>query len=142
MAERASLATSKIQSLQKRLATDIEFGNLRTAKYVNKKYSVEPPLKKGDKVYLLRKHIKTQRPSTKLDFKKLGLFEIIEKIGLVNFRLKLLDKSRLHPVFHVLLLEPVKGDTPVVTNEEPQPENDLKEYEVEKILDSRKRKGQ
>ena len=46
-----------------------------------------PLLKRGDKVYLLRKHIKTKRLSTKLDFKKLGLYEILEKIGPVNFRL-------------------------------------------------------
>ena len=48
-----------------------------------------PMLKEGEKVYLLRKNIKTQRLNNKLDHKKLGLFEIIEAKGLVNYRLKL-----------------------------------------------------
>ena len=58
--------------------------------YYNKKYSVGPMLKKGDKVYLLRKNIKTKRLSNKLDYKKLRLFIINKKTGLVNYRLKLL----------------------------------------------------
>ena len=58
--------------------------------YYNKKHSVGPTLKKGDKVYLLRKNIVTKRPSDKLDHKKLGPFEIIKVKGLVNYRLKLL----------------------------------------------------
>jgi hypothetical protein len=44
-------------------------------------------LKKGDKVYLLRKNIKTLRLSDKLNNKKIGLYEINEVIRLVNFKL-------------------------------------------------------
>ena len=44
-------------------------------------------LKEGDKVYLLRKNINTQRLSNKLDYKKLGLFKIIKVIRLVNYKL-------------------------------------------------------
>jgi hypothetical protein len=136
-AEQATLLVEKLQGLHTHLATDIEFNNQRSAAYANKKRSMEPPLKRGDKVYLLRKHIKTKRPSTKLDFKKLGPFEIIEKVGPVNYKLRLPQNSRLHPVFHVSLLEPAKGDTPLATDTELQPENDLDVYEVEKILDTR-----
>ena len=96
---------------------------------------MEPAFKEGDKVYLLRKHIKTKRPSTKLDFKKLGPFKILEKVSLVNYRLQLPKESRLHPVFHISLLEPAKGNTPLATNAELQPENELDVYEVEEILD-------
>ena len=98
---------------------------------------MEPTLKEGDKVYLLRKHIKTKRPNTKLDFKKLGPFEILEKIGSVNYKLRLPANSKLHPVFHVSLLEQAKGDTPLATDTELQPENNPDVYEVEKILDTR-----
>ena len=48
---------------------------------------MEPLLKKGDKVYLLRKNIKTKRLSNKLDFKKLKPFEIIKEIKGINFKL-------------------------------------------------------
>jgi hypothetical protein len=98
---------------------------------------MEPTLKEGDKVYLLRKYIKTKRPSTKLDSKKLGPFKILEKIGSVNYRLQLPKESCLHPVFHISLLEPANGTTPVATNTELQPENEPDIYEVEKILDRR-----
>jgi hypothetical protein len=90
----------------------------------------------GDKVYLLRKNIKTKRLSSKLDFKKIGLFEILEKTGLVNYKLRLLEGSKLYLVFYVSLLEPTKGNTPIVTNLDMQLENDLDVYEVERIEDT------
>jgi len=84
--------------------------------YANKKRITGPLLKKGDKVYLLRKNIKTKWPSNKLDFKKLGLFEILEKIRDVNFKLWLPKTSRLYPIFYILLLELVPLD--VLNSEE------------------------
>ena len=98
---------------------------------------MEPPLEKEDKVYLLRRYIKTKRLSTKLDFKKLGLYEILKKIREVNYRLKLSEGSRLYPVFYVSLLELAKGDTITDRDTDIQPENDLDVYKVEKILDTR-----
>ena len=136
-AEQATLEVEKIKTLQQQLATDIQFLNERSAAYANKKRSMEPTLKEGDKVYLLRKHIKTKRPSTKLDFKKLGPFRILKKVSSVNYRLQLPKESRLHPVFHISLLEPAKGTTPIATDTELQPENEPDIYEVEKILDRR-----
>ena len=38
-------------------------------------------------VYLLRRNIKTKRPSDKLDYTKLGPFKIIQKLGPVIFKL-------------------------------------------------------
>ena len=40
-----------------------------------------------------------------MDHKKLGLFEIAEVKGPVNYRLKLPKLIRIYPVFHVSLLE-------------------------------------
>ena len=47
-----------------------------------------------------------------MDFKKLGPFKILEKIGLVNYRLQLPKESCLHLVFYISLLELAKGTTP------------------------------
>ena len=46
-----------------------------------------PSLRKGDKVYLLRKNIKIKRLNNKLDFKKLRPFKILEEIRDINFKL-------------------------------------------------------
>src|SRR5271165_1294143 len=91
--------------MQKRLSIDIAFYNSKMSIYYNKKHSKALALKKGDKVYLLRCNIDTKQLSDKLDFKKLGLYEIKRAIGLVNFELLLLHNSRIHPIFHVALLE-------------------------------------
>ena len=138
MSEKAIVTVEKLKDLQQQLSKDIEFKNKRIAAYANKKRSIEPSLEKGDKVYLLRKNIKTKRPNGKLDFKKLGLFEILEKIGLVNFKLRLPPTSRLHLVFHVSLLEPAIGKRLILSDKEIQPENDPDVYEVEKIIDVRR----
>jgi hypothetical protein len=73
-----------------------------------------PTLKKGDKVYLLRKNIKTLRLSDKLDNKKIGLYEIDEVIRLVNFRLRLLKHMKIYLVFHIALLELAPHNAPLV----------------------------
>jgi hypothetical protein len=66
---------------------------------------VGPTLKKGDKVYLLRKNVATKRPSDKLDHKKLRPFEITEVKGPVNYRLKLPKTIKIHPTFYISLLK-------------------------------------
>ena len=52
-------------------------------------------------------NIKPPRPSDQLKYKRIGLYEIIEKRGKSSYLLKLPPSlKRLHPVFHVSLLEP------------------------------------
>jgi hypothetical protein len=116
MAEQAIVLATNIQDLYIQLARDVKYSKIKTANYINKKRIEGPYFKEEDKVYLLYKHIKTKRPSTKLDFKKLELFRIEEVVELVNYRLKLPTNSRLHLVFYVSLLEPAQGNTPVVTD--------------------------
>ena len=77
----------KLKRIYQQLAGDIRFSNLQIIEYINRKCNMGLPLKRGDKIYLLQKHIKIKRLSIKLDFKKLGLFKITEKVSLVNFRL-------------------------------------------------------
>jgi len=52
-------------------------------------------------------HIKTKHRSMKLDHKLRGKFKIKRCIGTHAYELELpLDSSKIHPVFHVGLLEP------------------------------------
>ena len=105
LSEKAYISIQRIQELQKALKEDLEFIAQQTVKHANKKRSKGPDLRKGGIVYLLRKNIKTKRPSDKLDYTKLGPFKIQKKLRLVTFRLKLLRHMRIHLVFHISLLE-------------------------------------
>ena len=68
-------------------------------------------LKKGNKVYLIRKNIKIKQPSNKLDYKRLRLFELAKVKRLVNYKLKLLKIIEIYPVFYILLLKLVLPGT-------------------------------
>jgi hypothetical protein len=82
----------------------------------------------------MRCNIKTKRPSNKLDYLRLGPFKIKEKLGLVNYRLKLPESiKKLYIVFYILLLEPVLNNAELAINIEIEEET-KDEYKVEKIL--------
>lgn len=103
-----------------------------------------PDLKPGDLVFLNRKNIKTKRPSRKFDNKNLGPFKIKEKINEVAFKLHLPSSMKIHPVFHVSLLEPKSKETFANQKQEPPQPIEVdgeQHYEVEKILDSRIHRG-
>ena len=55
--------------------------------YYNKKRSKGLALREGDLAYLLRKNIKTKRPSNKLDFTKLRPFKIKRVVKKINVKL-------------------------------------------------------
>ncbi|CEP16048.1 hypothetical protein [Parasitella parasitica] len=110
------------------------------AKYYNRKVSPGPTYNVGDKVWLFSKNIKTQRPTAKLDYRRLGPYTIQEKIGSRSYRLELPHTMKIHPVFHMNLLKPFVKDTiPGRTPKELPPViiDDHEEYEVDYIVDSR-----
>jgi hypothetical protein len=132
----ATVQARKLKDLHAMLRTELEFIRKRMKVYYDRHRVEGPPLKEGDKVYLLRRHIRTKRPSNKLDFKKIGPFEIEEKVSSSNYVLKLPKTMRLRTRnFHVSLLEPapkyVQPDTTL------EAEDEEEEWDVEEILDSR-----
>jgi hypothetical protein len=130
-----------LRNLYEQLSLDIKFIAQRIAHYYNTKRSMEPTLKKRDKVYLLRQNINTKRPSDKLDHKKLEPFRISEVVGPVNYRLELPKTINIHPVFHISLLEPAPPGAPNTPYTEIEPVNPNAEYEVEEILDQKYIRG-
>jgi len=133
----------ELQNLHQGLRMDLMFYRFNMARYANKKRIEGPILKKGDKVYLLRRNIKSDKPSKKLDAVKLGPFEIEEKKGPVTFKLRLPKAMRVHPVFHISLLEPAAPDAALQTEAPPlDPEVQEPTYHVDKILDDRCENGQ
>lgn len=110
------------------------------AENYNRKVIEGKQYKVGDKVWLSSRNIKSQRPTGKLDYRKLGPFKIIEIIGTRSYKLDLPATMKIHPVFHTNLLEPYKED---VIEGRPQTElppiivDEHEEFEVEQIIDSR-----
>src|SRR5579875_2853668 len=76
----------------------------------------------GDKVWLLRRNLRTRRSSDKLDYRCLGPFLVVRQINKVAYRLELPASMKIHHVFHVFLLEPYKESTlPGRVQEPPSP---------------------
>jgi hypothetical protein len=69
-----------------------------------------PNLEIGDKVWLKRENIKTTRPTDKLNYRYLGPYPILKKIGKMAYKLKLPEKWRIHNVFHINRLEKLSKD--------------------------------
>jgi len=121
----------------------------RQAKYADTKRR-EVTFQVGDKVLLSAKNIsvdtQARRPSKKLQPRFIGLYEVIQVISPVTYKLKLPETLTIHPVFHVSLLKAyqknlqefedrvIKPPPPVITSEGHE------EFEVEKILDRRMRR--
>ncbi|SJL01330.1 uncharacterized protein ARMOST_04650 [Armillaria ostoyae] len=81
------------------------------------------------------------KPKKKLDNKRVGPFEILEKAGALVYKLKLPSHWKIHPCFNKKLL--TKYTSPAFPNQEqplpPPPDliEDKEEYEVKEVLDSR-----
>ena len=100
-----------------------------------------PKFKIGDQVWLEGRHLCTNQPTTKLAPRRHGPFVIAQVMSPVSYRLELPTQWSIHPVFHIDLLTPYR-ETPMHGPNYSRPPPDLvdnaEEYEVEKILDSRK----
>jgi hypothetical protein len=76
----------------------------------------------------------------------MGPFRIVEKVGEAGlaYRLELPSQMRVHPVFHVSLLEPYVESRIRGRKQEPPPPVEVEgelEYEVNRVLDSRVVRG-
>ena len=95
--------------IHEELCAELEFVQKSQAQYYDQHRLPAPEFKKDQLIWLLRHNIKTTRPSTKLDHRRLGPYRIIEKIGSSAYLLNVPSYlSRLHPVFNVSLLEPYR----------------------------------
>jgi hypothetical protein len=131
----ASLQVSDLKVFHEELAADLVFFTKRIVSYYDRYCSIEPTLKKGNKVYLIQRNIQTKQPSIKLDHKKLGLFKIKRIIRLVNYKLVLPKTMNIHLVFHISLLELVLPGVLLAPVTEIEPINPNAEYKIEEILD-------
>ena len=79
-------------------------------RYYNLKVFKGLDFKEGDKVYLFTKIFESKWLSKKLNYTKIGLFKIINKVTEVLYRLNLLLKIKIYSVYHIAILELVYGN--------------------------------
>ena len=96
----------QLREVQDILQRELKKSREAMERSANQHRRAAPNLVVGRKVWLLRRHIHTTRPSNKLDVRRLGPFSILEQIGSSAFRLALPLAVKINPVFHVSLLEP------------------------------------
>ena len=101
-----------------------------------------PPLKRT--LYVDARNIRISVPSRKLGPRRIGPYPIVESVGLRAFRLALPSSMKIHPVFHVSLLDRASQSSICGRTTSPPPPIEVAdgslEYEVEEILDSRRRR--
>jgi len=91
-------------------------------------------------VWLLPRNIRTTRPCKKLDYKKIGPFKILARIGESAYKLDRQPSMRIHNTFHISLLELYHDDKFPSQRAQPPPPIIIEgepEYELEQIIDSR-----
>ena len=132
MAERLKILHEDLSELIK--VTQNQQAKYYDAKHKRVEYQVD------DKVWLLSQNIHIERLNKKLDWKRFGPYPIIERIGTQAYKLQLPSSMKIHPVFHISLLERfIDSDIPGrIQSISPSViiKNQI-EYEVEDILDSK-----
>jgi transposase InsO family protein len=139
-APKAEALARRMVDLQDNLKGRLEKAKSDQARYYNRGHS-ELKLAIGDKVYLSTQYLDTVRPSTKLDYKYIGPYPVVEVINPQAYRLGLPKNMAIHPVFHVSLLEPANA-AKEAARQQPDPYRYDAEapdvYDVETILDQEK----
>lgn len=135
---------TQLEELQKEIRSSMAIAQEKQKEFADRHREKEPEYKVGDKVWLSAQNITTDRPTKKFAAKRLGPYKVIAKVSSHAYKLDLPHTMPIHPVFHVSLLTPHTTDTiPGRTQPELPPVivEDHEEFEVEKIVNSRKHYG-
>ena len=134
---KAEELVSQLREISKETKAMIQLAQERYKEQADKNRVAEPEFAVGDKVWLNTSNITTDRPSKKLDWRWMGPYVIKKKVGRRAYELQLPPSTKIHPVFHVSLLEKVSKDN-FGRKPEPVPAiiiDEHEEWEVEEILD-------
>jgi transposase InsO family protein len=127
-------------NLHEFLRTELLHAQHRYQEGADRRRTPAPRFDEGDLVWLKAQNIRTERPSRKLDHRRLGPFKITKVVSPHAYELDLPASMRVHPVFSVSLLDPA-ADDPIPGQRNPPPPpvivDEDEEYEVEEILDSK-----
>jgi len=129
-----------MSQLHDTLQAEMTEDQIRHKEYYDAQRKPDPNIQQGDMVWLLPRKIRTTRRCKKLDYKKIGRFKILAKIGTSAYKLDLPTSMRIHNTFHISLLELYNDNKLPSQRSEPPPSIIIEgepEYELEEIVDSR-----
>jgi len=112
-----------MQDIHQQAKQTLETTRESMKKYYDRRATAQPNIEVGDLVMLNAKNIRTKRPSKKLSPKLYGPFKVLEKKGSRVYKLEISPRWKIHPVFHVSLLEPYR------TSNRPNREQPLRDPE-------------
>jgi hypothetical protein len=123
-----------MKQIHNKISKKLKHAQKQSISYINQKRKTAPQLKKGDKVYLHTKNLRTKQLSKGLNNIKVRPFLISKRNGPITYTLELLPDAKIHPRFHINKLEPANPDTPLQKTFRYKL-NKENEFEVEEILD-------
>ena len=126
--------------LKELLRNEMVTAQSREKAYYDLQRKPDPNLRSGDMVWLLQRNMKTTRPSKKLDYKKIGTFKILAKIGTSAYKLALPPSMAIQNTFDISLREPYQDNPFPSQIKEPSPPIQREgedEYELDELIDSR-----
>jgi len=135
-----TMSPEDMSQLHDTLQAEMTEAQTRHKEYYDAQRKPDPNIQPGDKVWLLPRNFRTTRPCKKLDYKKIGPFKILAKIGTSAYKLDLPASMRIHNTFHISLLELYNDNKLPSQRSEPPPPIIIEgepEYELEEIVDSR-----
>ena len=102
----ATMYAHWMQDIHRQAKQTLENTTESRKKYYDWKATEQPSIEVGDLVMLNAKNIRTKPPSKKLSLKLYGPFKVLERKGSWACKLDISPRWKIHPVFHVSLLEP------------------------------------
>ena len=136
----AKQLAQKIKEITDHLRSEMLRAQHQHQEYADKHRKPAPVFKIGDQVWFNARFLDTNRPSKKLDHKRIGPYSIVKVVTPYAYEIDFPTTVKYHRVQHVSLLDPASTDPlPGQINPPPPPVivDQEEEYQVEEILDSR-----
>ena len=136
----ADTFATRMEDIQAMLQSHMLLAQADYEKHANRHRGTAPHYRESDLVWLDTQNLFTKRPCRKLENRRAGPYPVKKVISTYAVELVLPEDIRVHPIFHVNLLEPAATDPHAGHIQPPPPPIEVDgeaEWEVTAIVDSR-----
>lgn len=138
LAAKADSISDQMEEINKKAQENMAKAQTQMVHQANK-HRQDITFEVGDMVYLSTKNLKTDRPSKKLDHKRIGPYQVLARHG-ESYKVDLPASVKIHDVFHPSLLSKASADPLPGQENEPSPPIVVDQHEewfLDGIIDSR-----